>query len=52
MNLTFAPKRRVQSQSEEAKRTHLSTDFLYSLGPREYRKSGDKSDRKMVLQSE
>ncbi|UOK62757.1 hypothetical protein MT997_32165 [Paenibacillus sp. OVF10] len=39
----------MQNQSEEAKRSPLSPDFLFG---KEIKKSGDNSDRKMVLQSE
>ncbi|MEK4073167.1 hypothetical protein ACQKFM_16280 [Paenibacillus xylanexedens] len=62
MNVTFTRKRRVQNQSVEAKRSpksFLKESYIGSIRyPRifsikkGFKKYGDNSDRKMVLQSE
>jgi len=49
MKLWFTQQRRVQNQSEEAERSHLSPDFTLNKGIK--RKSGDNGDQRMVLQS-
>ncbi|MGV2965144.1 hypothetical protein [Paenibacillus sp. AGC30] len=50
MNYTFTQERRGQKKPEEAKWSPLSPDFPFIYGIQ--KKSGDNSDRKVVLASE